>query len=141
MLLVAAVRDEHRLPMSAEQTRVVRTDPDLRQRLATPRSTVPAITHVDFSARLQTVDEQRNPRFHRLLTEFQALTGCPLLVNTSFNIRGEPIVCTPAEALHCFQATDMDVLVLEDCVLLKSSLAGRLNETVRAAYRAEFQLD
>ena len=141
MLLVAKLRPEHRLPLTAEEARLMAEHPDLRQRLHVPRSTVPAITHVDFSARLQTVDVDRDPVLHSLLRAFHDLTGCPLLVNTSFNIRGEPIVCTPAHALHCFQATDMDALVLEDCVLHKSDQARPLDETARAEYRAQFQLD
>jgi carbamoyltransferase len=83
------------------------------------RSTVPAVTHVDNSARVQTVDSRRHGRFYRLLKAFEAQTGCPVLINTSFNVRGEPIVCTPADAYRCFLATDMDALVLEDFVLLK----------------------
>jgi carbamoyltransferase len=141
MLLVASVRPEHRLPLTAEQTRMMAEHADLRQRLSVPRSTVPAITHVDFSARLQTVDAARNPGFHGLLRAFHKLTGCPVLVNTSFNIRGEPIVCTPENAIHCFQATDMDALVLEDCVLEKRDLAETLDESARERYRAQFQLD
>ena len=92
-------------------------DPDLRHRVNVVRSEIPAVTHVDYSARLQTVDEERNPRFTRLLEAFDRLTGCPVLVNTSFNVRGEPIVCTPEDAYRCFLATDMDVLVLEDVVV------------------------
>ena len=91
-------------------------DPDLRCRVNVVRSEIPAVTHVDYSARLQTIDEQRNPRFHHLLKAFERLTGCPVLVNTSFNVRGEPIVCTPEDAYRCFLATDMDALVLEDIV-------------------------
>src|SRR6185503_120786 len=83
-------------------------------------STIPAVTHVDYSARVQTVDDERNPLLHRLLTAFHERTGCPVLVNTSFNVRGEPIVCTPQDAYRCFMATDMDVLVLGRSVLLKS---------------------
>ena len=94
-------------------------DPDLRRRVNVVRSEIPAVTHVDYSARLQTVDEVRNPRFYRLLEAFDRLTGCPVLVNTSFNVRGEPIVCTPEDAYRCFLATDMDVLVLEDIVIVK----------------------
>jgi carbamoyltransferase len=135
------VRAEHRLPITDAQARTMAEDPDLRQRLNVARSTVPAITHMDFSARLQTVDEDRNPRFHELLRAFFARTGCPVLVNTSFNIRGEPIVCTPENALHCFEATDMDALVLEDCVLHKRELADVLDESARERYRAQFQLD
>jgi carbamoyltransferase len=141
MLLIAPLRSEHRLPLTPEQAQTMTEHGDLRQRLRMPRSVVPAITHVDYSARLQTVDEVRNPGFHALLHAFHDLTGCPLLVNTSFNIRGEPIVCTPEDALRCFQATDMDVLVLEDCVLHKRDLAGSLDESARERYRAQFQLD
>ena len=116
MLVVAPVREDHRAPLSEEDRRLMASDPDLRRRVNVVRSDIPAVTHVDYSARLQTVDDVRNPRLHRLLKTFHGLTGCPVLVNTSFNIRGEPIVCTPAEAYRCFLATEMDVLVLEDCV-------------------------
>ena len=88
--------------------------PDLRERLRMPRSTIPAVTHVDFSARVQTVDERRHGRYYRLLKTFYRETGCPVVVNTSFNVRGEPIVCTPEDAYRCFLATEMDALVLED---------------------------
>ncbi|MCS7046049.1 MAG: carbamoyltransferase [Gemmataceae bacterium] len=141
MLLVAPLRGEHRLPLSEEQKHIMAADPDLRRRLRVPRSTVPAITHVDYSARLQTVDARRNPRFHRLLTAFHELTGCPVLVNTSFNIRGEPIVCTPEQACRCFLATDMDVLVMEDVILYKTDQPQRLCEAARAEYQARFTLD
>jgi len=87
----------------------------------TPRSDVPAITHVDYSARIQTVDAERSPRVHRILTEFKALTGHGLMVNTSFNVRSEPIVCDPLDAYVCFMRTGMDVLVLDDFVLTKSA--------------------
>ncbi len=119
MLFVAPVRPEHRTPMS-EADRQKMADPDLRIRLSVPRSTLPAITHVDYSARVQTVDAGRHGRFYRLMQRFHALTGCPVVVNTSFNIRGEPIVCTPEDAYRCFMATDMDCLVLEDHILLKA---------------------
>ncbi|MEO8109475.1 MAG: carbamoyltransferase, partial [Ginsengibacter sp.] len=90
------------------------------EKLSIERSALPAITHVDFSARIQTVHEETNPRFRKLLLAFQSLTGCPVLVNTSFNIRGEPVVCTPSEAINCFMHTEMDVLVLNDFLILKS---------------------
>jgi carbamoyltransferase len=93
--------------------------PDLRVRVSVPRSTVPAVTHVDYSARVQTVDAERHGRYYRLMERFHALTGSPVIVNTSFNIRGEPIVCTPQDAYRCFMATDMDCLVLENHLLLK----------------------
>jgi carbamoyltransferase len=119
MLLVAPVREEHRLPLTTDLRQTMQKDPDLRRRVNVPRSTIPAVTHVDYSARLQTVDEIRNPRFYRLLQAFHRLTGCPVLVNTSFNVRGEPIVCTPEDAYRCFRATHMDVLVLENAILTK----------------------
>ena len=122
MLLVAPVRERHRLPLS-EGDRAHQRDPDLRKRVNVPRSTLPAVTHVDYSARIQTVTEARNGRFHRLLLKFKRRTGCGVLVNTSFNVRGEPIVCTPADALRCFLASDMDVLVIENCVLQKDAQA------------------
>jgi carbamoyltransferase len=141
MLLVAPVRPEHRLTISAEQAAVMASDPDLCTRVNVPRSTVPAVTHVDWSARVQTVDEKRNPRFYALLRAFHERTGCPVLVNTSFNIRGEPIVCTPEDALRCFQATDMDVLVLEDCVLDKRDLGSAADAAAVARHRAQFVPD
>ena len=94
------------------------------ERLHSIRSSIPAVTHVDGSARVQTVDAHRSPGFHRLLDAFHDLTGCPILVNTSFNVRGEPIVHTPEDAYRCFMTTDMDCLVLEDCVLLRRGSAG-----------------
>ena len=121
MLLVAPVRSEHRLSLSTDHAETMSQDADLRRRVNVPRSTVPAITHVDYSARVQTVTENRNGRYYRLIREFARRTGCPMLVNTSFNVRGEPIVCTPEDAYRCFMATDMDVLVLENCVIRKGA--------------------
>ena len=141
MLLVAPVRTEHWCPISPDQQKVMAADPDLRNRVNIPRSSIPAVTHVDYSARLQTVDAHRNPRFHRLLKKFHARTGCPVLVNTSFNVRGEPIVCTPQDAYRCFMATEMDALVLEDCVLLKEQVDAREAASARKAYLAQFQVD
>ena len=139
MLFVAPVRDALRTELSAEQ-RARMDDPDLRVRVAVARSTLPAVTHVDYSARVQSVDEERHGRFYRLLRRFHARTGCPVLVNTSFNIRGEPIVCTPEDALDCFMGTDMDALVLEDCLLLKAEQAPELRPDVEA-YRGRYDLD
>lgn len=110
------------------------------RRLAAPRSTVPAITHVDDSARVQTVDAQRHGRYHELIRRFHDATGCPVLINTSFNVRGEPIVCTAADAYQCFMATDMDALVIEDCLLLKEQ-QHRSNLPDRQAYLDQFSLD
>jgi carbamoyltransferase len=121
MLLTVPIAERQRLPLSAAQRQTMYSDPDLCRRAAVPRSTIPAVTHIDYSARPQTVDASRNPRFHALLRAFYEQTGCPVLVNTSFNVRGEPIVCTPADAYRCFLATDMDALVLEDFLLVKTS--------------------
>ena len=141
MLLVAPVQEHRRVPVDAEASRVMEHDPDLRKRVNVVRSEIPAVTHVDYSARLQTVDEARNPRFYRLLEAFDRLTGCPVLVNTSFNVRGEPIVCTPEDAYRCFLATDMDALVLEDVVVVKDDAAREAGLEARGAYLAQFQLD
>ena len=103
------------------------------------RSRIPAVTHVDYSARVQTVDRVRNPRLHRLISRFDEKTGCPVLINTSFNVRGEPIVCTPEDAYHCFMGTDMDVLVLENSILLKSEQPT--SEIDRESYLSRFELD
>ena len=99
---------------------------------------MPAITHVDFSARIQTVHEETNPRYYRLIKAFEAKTGCGVIVNTSFNVRGEPIVCTPEDAYRCFMRTEMDVLVLENCVLNKADQKRLEADT---DWRKEFELD
>jgi carbamoyltransferase len=139
MLQVAPVRQQLRTVLSDEDRKRME-DPDLRIRVSVPRSTVPAVTHVDYSARIQSVDSIRHGRYYRLMKRFFELTGCPVIVNTSFNIRGEPIVCTPEEAFHCFMATEMDALVLENCVLLKSSQPPGLLEDSEA-YKAQYALD
>jgi len=130
MLLVADVKKEHQIAMTGDEQKLFGID-----KLNVKRSSIPAVTHVDYSARVQTVHRETNPRFHALITEFQKITGCPVVVNTSFNVRGEPIVCTPADAYHCFMNTDIDVLVLENAVLLKE-------EQPRAGGdKREFELD
>ena len=103
-----------------------------------PRSSIPAVTHVDYSARIQTRRRETNPRFHDLIERFDARTGCAVLVNTSFNVRGEPIVCTPEDAYRCFMRTDMDALVLEDFVLAKSEQPERPRDE---SWKREFELD
>ena len=118
MLQVAPVLEDRRLPLSQQERDSLEHDPDLGRRVNIPRSTVPAITHVDYSARVQTVDE-RHGRFYRLMKAFHASTGCPIMVNTSFNLSWEPIVLTPEHAYHTFMQSEMDVLVLEDYVLYK----------------------
>jgi carbamoyltransferase len=110
------------------------------EKLKSARSVVPAVTHVDHSARVQTVDPQRHGRFYKLLSAFHAKTGCPVMINTSFNIRGEPIVCTPEEAYRCFLATNIDALVLEDYVLLKDEQPNAESHPIDQ-YLAQFQLD
>ena len=138
MLTVAPLREEWRLPLGEEERRQL-ADPDLRVRLAVPRSVFPAITHVDYSARVQTVDE-RHGRYYKLINRFYERSGCPLVVNTSFNVRGEPIVCTPEEGYNCFAATDIDCLVMGSHVLLKDEQdLGVLQDSER--YRARFSLD
>ena len=139
MLMVAPVRERWRLRLDEEERSRMK-DPDLRIRVSVPRSTVPAITHVDYSARIQTVDEERHGRFYRLMRRFHEITKCPVIVNTSFNIRGEPIVCTPADAFRCFMATDIDCLVLENCVLLKEAQPSYLIED-SDKYRESYELD
>jgi carbamoyltransferase len=141
MLLVAQVLEKHRVALSEADRQKMTAAPDLRQRVNIVRSTVPAITHVDFSARVQTVDEERHGRYYRLMKSFERLTGCPVIVNTSFNVRGEPIVCTPQEAYRCFLATDMDALVLEDFVLRKEQMSLAVTAAEREKYLAQFALD
>jgi carbamoyltransferase len=114
MLLVAPVPEQRRKPMTAEQQALFGIE-----KLNVQRSDIPAATHVDYSARIQTVDPERSPRYYKIIKTFEELTGCGVIVNTSFNIRGEPIVCTPEDAYRCFMYTDMDALVLEDCLCLK----------------------
>ncbi len=139
MLLVAPVRKDKLCPLTDEQRRDMR-DPDLRKRVNVKRSVIPAVTHVDMSARIQSVDEKRNGRYYRLIREFKKQTGCGVIINTSFNIRGEPIVCTPQDAYRCFLASDMDVLVLENCILYKTEQPQQSAQE-REKYISSFSLD
>jgi len=132
MLLVADVAAKHRHAMTAEQQNLFGID-----KLNVPRSSIPAVTHVDYSARIQTVHQETNPRYHALLSAFKRLTACPVLVNTSFNVRGEPIVCTPEDAFGCFMGTEMDTLVIGDCYLRKDDQ----NESLKHDYKEKFELD
>ena len=134
MLLVAPVKRERHIPME----RPVSEGDDMLPILNQPRSDIPAVTHVDYSARVQTVDRERNPDFHRILSAFYDKTGCPVLVNTSFNVRGEPIVCTPQDAYRCFMRTGMDLLVLEDRLLWKHEQPPWADEE---DWRSEHELD
>jgi carbamoyltransferase len=140
MLLVAPVREDKRLAHPRSTKGVPEAELEGIEKLKVARSVVPAITHVDYSARVQTVDSQRHGRFYRLMKKFQQKTGCPVLINTSFNVRGEPIVCTPADAYRCFMGTNMDVLVLEKQVLFKHEQPTN-RTTDRESYLAQFQLD
>ena len=135
MLLVAPVREGQRLPVDDAAAGLKGID-----KLKVPRSRIPAVTHVDYSARVQTVDSDRHGRYRLLIEKFDQKTGCPVLINTSFNVRGEPIVCTPSDAYRCFLATNMDVLVLENFVLLKKEQPNAVVIDVEA-YLAQFQLD
>jgi carbamoyltransferase len=135
MMFVAPVRQEKRLSPPASAASLSGLD-----RLKVPRSVVPAVTHVDCSARVQTVDEKRHGRYHRLLSAFEQRTGCPVLINTSFNVRGEPIVCTPEDAWRCFRATDIDVLVLERFVMEKTDQPP-LTEVEAERWRSSFAPD
>jgi len=139
MLLVAPVRKELRCELSVEQKQAMR-DPDLRKRVNVKRSTIPAVTHVDMSARIQSVDEKRNGRYYRLIREFKQQTGCGVIINTSFNIRGEPIVCTPQDAYRCFMASDMNVLVLENFMLHKTEQPQQ-DESEKQRYVGSFSMD
>jgi len=132
MLLVAGVAPERRRAMTADELRLWGID-----QLNVVRSDIPAVTHVDYSARIQTVHADTNPRFHRLLQAFQGLTGCPVLVNTSFNVRGEPIVCTPEDAFRCFMGTDIEVLAIGNCLLRK----GDQDPALKQNYESKFELD
>ncbi len=141
MLLVAPVLERHHVPIPAGQLRLMQDHPDLRQRVNVVRSTIPAVTHVDYSARVQTIAEETNPRFYRLMQAFHKATGCPVLVNTSFNVRGEPIVGSPEDAYRCFLGTEMDALVLGDFILHKKEVKEPVDSAAREKYLAQFQLD
>src|SRR5882672_9857101 len=132
MLLVADVKDEHRIAMTEEESKLFGID-----KLNIPRSSIPAVTHVDYSARVQTVHRETNPRFHELIGAFKQRTGCPVLVNTSFNVRGEPIVCTPEDAFRCFMGSEIETLVIGNCVLQKE----QQNPALKLDYQHAFELD
>jgi len=135
MLLVAPVREDKRLASGADAAEAAGLG-----RIRRVRSVIPAVTHVDNTARIQTVDRDRNPRLHGLLEAFAALTGCPVMINTSFNIRGEPIVCTPADAYRCFMATNIDALVIDDFLLLKAEQPEGARPSLEA-YLGKYQND
>ena len=132
MLLVANVAKSKRRKMTDEEQALFGIE-----KLNVPRSKVPAITHVDYSARIQTVHSDTNPRFHAVISKFKQKTGCPLVVNTSFNVRGEPIVCTPTDAFRCFMGTELDVLAVGNYLLIKEEQ----DVTLRANYENRYELD
>lgn len=107
------------------------------EKLNISRSSIPAVTHVDFSARIQTVHQETNPTYHQLIKEFYRITGCPVLVNTSFNVRGEPIVCSPEDAFQCFMGTDLDLLVIGNSLMYKNNQ----NPDLKISYESKYELD
>ncbi|MEI7806010.1 MAG: carbamoyltransferase [Hyphomicrobiales bacterium] len=129
MLIVADVRNDRRRAMTPDEQALFGID-----KLNVARSEIPAVTHVDYSARIQTVHANTNPLFHRLLTRFKALTGCPVLVNTSFNVRGEPIVCTPEDAFRCFMGNELDLLVIGNCIVRKTVQDSSLKRDYSSAF-------
>jgi len=132
MLLVAPVAEKHRRAMTADEQKLFGID-----KLNVPRSGIPAVTHVDYSARVQTVHADTNPRYHALIAAFKGLTGCGVVVNTSFNVRGEPIVCTPEDAFRCFMGSEIELLVVGNCVLRKEDQ----DEALKLDYKNAFELD
>ena len=108
------------------------------EKLNIPRSELPAVTHVDYSARIQTIHQETNPRFHDLISQFESRTGCPVLINTSFNVRGEPIVSSPEDAYRCFMRTEMDYLVMENILLSKEGQPEQMKDD---SWKDEFVLD
>ncbi len=132
MLLVADVAAAKQRPMNDAQKKLFGIE-----KLNVPRSEIPAVTHVDYSARVQTVHKETNPKYYALLSRFKEMTGCPVLVNTSFNVRGEPIVCTPEDFLRCFMGTELDMLVVGNAVLYKSDQPQSLILDYKARYGSD----
>ena len=132
MLLVADVKKEKQLAMTEAQKQLFGIE-----KLNVPRSEIPAVTHVDYSARIQTVSKDTNPKYHALISKFKEITGCPVLVNTSFNVRGEPIVCSPEDAFNCLMGTDIDFLVVGNCILRKE----QQNQALVKDYKNAYELD
>jgi carbamoyltransferase len=132
MLLVDHVKEDKCLPMSDEQQQLFGIE-----KLNIPRSKIPAVTHVDYSARIQTVHKETNPLYFKLISKFEEKTGCAVVVNTSFNVRGEPIVCSPEDAFNCFMGTEMDVLAIGDVILRKEAQ----DQSLLKDYKNAFKLD
>ena len=133
MLMVAPVKKELCIEMTEKQKKLFGIE-----KLNIPKSLLPAITHVDFSARIQTVNKETNPRYYQLIKEFKKRTNCSSIINTSFNVRGEPIVCTPQDAYRCFMRTEMDVLVLQNQILYKEKQSIHEKDET---WKQEFELD
>ena len=132
MLMVAPVAERHMRHMTAEEEALFGID-----KLNVARSTIPAVTHVDYSARVQTVHRETNPVYHDLISRFHGLTGCPVVINTSFNVRSEPIVCTPEDAFRCFMGTELDLLVVGNSILRKQDQ----DPALKIVYKDKFELD
>ena len=132
MLIVADIQKDKRLKMTNEEQKLFGID-----KLNVPRSSVPAITHVDYSARIQTIEKNINSRYHAIISKFKEKTGIPLVVNTSFNVRGEPIVCTPKDAFKCFMGTELDILSVGNYLLVKDKQDPKLKEN----YEKRYELD
>ncbi len=132
MLLVAPVSGQHRIAMTPAEETLFGID-----KLNVPRSTIPAVTHVDYSARIQSVHADTNPRYHALISRFKSLTGCPVLVNTSFNVRGEPIVHTPEDAFRCFMGSEIEILAVGNCFLRKE----QQDPALKIDYKDEIEPD
>ena len=132
MLLVADVKKDKQISMTDEQKNLFGID-----KLNIKRSSIPAVTHVDYSARIQTVHQETNPKYHKLISKFKEITGCSVVVNTSFNVRGEPIVCSIKDAFNCFMGTNLDILVCENFILYKD----QQDKSLKKDYKKEFELD
>ena len=132
MLLVANINSDKKIEMTEKQKKLFGID-----KLNIKRSEIPAVTHVDYSARIQTVHKETNPKYHDLINEFKKITNCPVLVNTSFNVRGEPIVCTVDDAFNCFMGTNLDILVIENFLLFKEDQ----DKSLLKDYKNKFELD
>ena len=132
MLFVAKVNEDKRRTLTEEEEVLFGID-----KLNVPRSDVPAITHVDYSARIQTVHKKTNPLYHTLISKFKEKTGCPIVINTSFNVRGEPIICSPTDAFKCFMGTGLDILVIGDYYLEKNDQ----NKGLKLNYEEKYKLD
>ncbi len=132
MLLLPDVAKNKRLLMSEEENNLFGIE-----KLNVPKSSIPAVTHVDYSARIQTVHKETNPRYHQLISEFDSLTGCPVLVNTSFNVRGEPIVCSAKDAFRCLMGTELDALVIGNILVEKH----KQDLALKIDYSTEYELD